>query len=259
MFSINEQKAIELGEAGEKAIREQNEYDALQYIDYLRELGDELLDTSQEKDLKRVAISLRNIGSKASQKNYANPAVASLQVLKYISEEAIEQNYSDALWSLARAVQEIGKSAAQYQLSEPAKNSIEVLEIIGLKAVEKKMEVVTLWTTMSLEEIAHISGEQKLQDLNTAAKASREKIIIASEKAGFVSRVQIEIYPKLISESISKFSELQNLQPAGYEGRSNEEFTEEEFFEGEMIEEGIEKRKGSEGCEDEGKGGEEKS
>ena len=41
MFSLNEQKAIELGESGERAIREQNEYDALQYAEYLRELGHE--------------------------------------------------------------------------------------------------------------------------------------------------------------------------------------------------------------------------
>ena len=259
MFSTNEKKAIELGEAGEKAIREQNEYDALQYIDYLKELGDELLDMNQEKDLKRVAISLRNIGNKATQINYAKSAVATLKVLKYISEEAIKQKYSDALWSLARAVQEIGKSAAQYQLLEPTKDSIEILEMIGLKAIENKMEVVTLWTTMSLEEIAYISGEQKLKEMNPAAKASREKIITASEKAGFVPRIQIEIYPKLISESISKFSELQNLQPAGYEGKSNEEFTEDEFFEGEMPEEEIENIKENEGNEDTEKGSEEKS
>ena len=30
MFSLNEQRAIELGDAGEKAVRENNEYDAIQ-------------------------------------------------------------------------------------------------------------------------------------------------------------------------------------------------------------------------------------
>ena len=82
MFSMNEQKAIELGEAGEKAIREQNEYNALQNVEYLREFGKELLEANLETDLKRVVISLRNIGNKAIQKRMENVASTTIDVLK---------------------------------------------------------------------------------------------------------------------------------------------------------------------------------
>ena len=45
--------------------------------------------------------------------------------------------------------------------------------------------------------------------------------------------VLFDKYPQLISQTVSQFSELRNLQPAGYETKPNEEFTEEEFFEDE--------------------------
>ena len=82
MFSLNEQRAIELGEAGEKAVREQDEYSALQNIEYLREFGQELLEANFESDLKRVIISIRNIGSKGIQKKMDNVTSASLTCLK---------------------------------------------------------------------------------------------------------------------------------------------------------------------------------
>jgi hypothetical protein len=95
------------------------------------------------------------------------------------------------------------------------------------------MEVVTLWTTLALEEIDYIANKQQLEDLSKAAKDAREKIINSSEAAGFVTRDQIEKYPQLIANTVGEFAELQNLQPAGYAGRPNEEFTEDEFYEGE--------------------------
>ena len=231
MFSLNEQKAIELGEAGEKAIREQNDYDALQNVEYLREFGEELLEANLEKDLKRVVISLRNIGNKAIQKRMENVASTTIDVLKALAEPALEKNFSNALWSFSKAVQEIGKGAVQFQMLEPAKKALETLEIIGLGAVEKKMEVVTLWTTLALEEMDYLANRQQLEDFSKAAKTAREKIIKSSEAAGFVTREQIEKYPQLIAQTVSEFAELQNLQPAGYAGKPNEEFTEEEFFE----------------------------
>ena len=114
---------------------------------------------------------------------------------------------------------------------EPAKNAVETLEIIGLGAVAKKMEVVTLWTTLALEEMTYLADRQHLEDLSKAAKTAREEIIKSSEAAGFVTREQIEKYPQIIAQTVSEFAELQNLQPAGYAGKPNEEFTEEEFFE----------------------------
>jgi hypothetical protein len=99
------------------------------------------------------------------------------------------------------------------------------------------MEVVTLWTSLALEEIDYLANRQQLEDLSRAAKDSREKIIKSSEEAGFITREQIEKYPQLIAHTVSEFAELQNLQPAGYEGRKpNEEFNEEEFFEEEDME-----------------------
>jgi len=243
MFSVNEQKAIELGESGEKAVREQNEYDALQYIEYLRELGEELLrvdlpNVDFEKDLKRVAISLRNIGNKAVQKQIETVASNAAEVIGTLAEPSIEKNFSNALWSFSKAVQEIGKGAAQAEMPGPAVSAVNTLVIIGKGAVAKKMEVVTLWTTMSLEEIGYLAGKKQLQDLSNAAKTAREGIIKASEDNGFITRKQIVIYPQLISQTLSEFSDMQNLQPAGYEGKkSNEEFTEEEFFEEEAEEE----------------------
>jgi hypothetical protein len=231
MFSMNEQKAIELGESGERATREQNEYDALQYVEYLREFGEELLEANLENDLKRVVISLRNIGNKAIQKRMDNVASTTIDVLRALAEPALEKNFSNALWSFSKAVQEIGKGAVQFQMLEPAKKGMETLEIIGLGAVEKKMEVVTLWTTLALEEMAYLADRQHLEDLNKAAKTAREKIIESSEAAGFVTREQIEKYPQIISQTVSEFAESQNLQPAGYAAKPNEEFTEEEFFE----------------------------
>ncbi|MDD3247183.1 MAG: hypothetical protein PHF18_10100 [Methanosarcina sp.] len=243
MFSVNEQKAIELGESGEKAVREQNEYDALQYIEYLRELGEELLRVDRpeadfEKDLKRVAISLRNIGNKAVQKQIQTVASNAVEVIGTLAEPSIEKDFSNALWSFSKAVQEIGKGAAQAEMLETGGSAVKTLEMIGKGAVAKKMEVVTLWTTMSLEEIGYLAGKKQLLDLSNAAKTAREGIIKASEDNGFVTREQIVIYPQLISQTISEFSDMQNLQPAGYEGsRPNEEFTEEEFFEEEAEEE----------------------
>jgi hypothetical protein len=231
MFSLNEQKAIELGEAGEKALREQNEYDALQYIEYLREFGEELIESSLETDLKRVVISLRNIGNKAVQKRIDTVASNALRVLKSLAEPALEKNLSNAIWSFSKAVQEIGKGATQFKMIEPAQNAVDALEIIGSGAVAKRMEVVTLWTAMALEEMTYLADRQQLEDLSSMAKTSREKIIKASEEGKFVTREQIEKYPKLIAQTVGEFSELQNLQPAGYAARPNEEFTEEEFFE----------------------------
>lgn len=233
MFSLNEQKAIELGESGERAIREQNEYDALQYAEYLRELGHELLENDLENDLKRVIISLRNIGNKAVQKKMDNVASTALNELKSLSEIALDKNFSNAMWSFSKAAQEIGKGAVQVEMLEPAKLAIDTLKMIGMGAVEKKMEVVTLWTTMSLEEMAYLANKQQLEDLTKEAKEAREEIIEYSEVSGFVTKEQIEKYPQLISQTVSQFSELRNLQPAGYETKPNEEFTEEEFFEDE--------------------------
>ena len=100
------------------------------------------------------------------------------------------------------------------------------------------MEVVTLWTTMSLEEIGYLAGKKQLEDLSNSAKDARERVIQFSEDSGFIPREQIVKYPQLISQTLSEFSDLQNLQPAGYgENRPNEEFTEEEFFEEEAEEE----------------------
>ena len=231
MFSLNEQKAIELGEAGEKAIREQNEYDALQNIEYLREFGVELLDANLEKDLKRVIISLRNIGNKAVQKRIENVASTTIDVLKSLAEPSLDKNFSSALWSFSKAVQEIGKGAAQFQMLEAAKSAVDTLDFIGSGAVEKRMEVVTLWTALALEEIDFLANRQNLEDLSNAAKDAREKLIKSSEAAGFIPRDQIEKYPQLIAQTVSEFAELQNLQPAGYAGRPNEEFEEDEFFE----------------------------
>lgn len=231
MFSLNEQKAIELGESGERAIREQNEYDALQYAEYLREFGQELLNANLENDLKRVIISLRNIGNKAIQKKFDNVASTVLNDLKSLSEIALDKNFSNAMWSFSKAAQEIGKGTVQFQMLETAKLALDTLEMIGLGAVEKKMEVVTLWTTMALEEMAYLANRQQLEDFTKETKEVREKIIESSEASGFVTREQIEKYPQLIVQSISEFSELQNLQPAGYAAKPNEEFTEEEFFE----------------------------
>lgn len=232
MFSLNEQKAIELGEAGEKAIREKNEYDALQNIEYLREFGLELLESNYEKDLKRVVISLRNIGNKAIQKRMETVSSTAVDVLKSLAEPSIEKNYSSTLWSFSKAVQEIGKGATQFRMLETATKAVDTLDIIGLGAVTKKMEVVTLWTALSLEEIDYLANRQQLEDLSKAAKDAREQLIKKSEDAGFIPRDQIEKYPQLIAQTVSEFAELQNLQPAGYAGRKpNEEFTEEEFFE----------------------------
>ncbi|AKB47892.1 hypothetical protein MSKOL_2115 [Methanosarcina sp. Kolksee] len=231
MFSLNEQKAIELGESGERAIREKNEYDALQYAEYLREFGQELLEGNLEKDLKRVAISLRNIGNKAIQKKIENVASTALSDLNSLSETALDKGFSNAMWSFSKAVQEIGKGAVQFQMLESAKIALDTLKMIGMGAVEKKMEVVTLWTTMSIEEMAYLANRQQLEDLTKDAKEAREEIIEYSEASGFVTREQIEKYPQLIAQTVSQFSELQNLQPAGYAAKPNEEFTEEEFFE----------------------------
>jgi hypothetical protein len=233
MFSLNEQKAIELGEAGERAVKEQNEYDALQYLDYLRELGVELLEADMETDLKRVAISLRNIGNKAVQKKIDTVASMALGNIDSLSEAALEKNFSNAMWSFSKAAQEIGKGAVQLQMLEPAKLAIDTLKMIGLGAVEKKMEVVALWTTLALAEITYLANQQQLEDLGRDAKEAREEIIESSESAGFKTREEIEMYPQLIAQTVSQFSELKDLQPAGYEGRPNEEFTEEEFFEDE--------------------------
>lgn len=231
MFSLNEQKAIELGESGERAIREQNEYDALQYVEYLREFGEELLESNLENDLKRVVISLRNIGNKAIQKKIENVASTVLSDLKSLSETALDKNFSNAMWSFSKAIQETGKGAVQFQMLESAKIALDTLKMIGLGAVEKKMEVVTLWTTMALEEMAYLANRQRLEDFTKEAKEAREEIIEYSEASGFVTREQIEKYPQLIAQSISEFSELQNLQPVGYAAKPNEEFTEEEFLE----------------------------
>jgi hypothetical protein len=231
MFSLNEQKAIELGESGEKAIREQNEYDALQYVEYLREFGEELLEANLENDLKRVIISIRNMGNKAIQKKIENVASMALNDLKSLSETALDKNFSNAMWSFSKAAQEIGKGAVQFQMLEPAKIALDSLKIIGLGAVEKKMEVVTLWTTMALEEMAYLANRQQLEDFSKEAKEAREEIIESSELAGFVTREQIEKYPQIISQTVTEFAEVQNLQPAGYAARPNEEFTEEEFLE----------------------------
>jgi len=237
MFSLNEQKAIELGESGEKAIREQNEYDALQYVQYLQEFGEELLEANLETDLKRVVVSLRNIGNKAVQKKIENVASTTLEVLRNLSEPAIEKNFSNSLWSFSKAVQEVGKGAVQFQMLEAAKSAVETLEIIGSGAVAKKMEVVTLWTTLALEEMSYLANRQNLEDLSKMAKDAREEIIKSSEAAGFVTREQVEKYPQLIAQTVGEFAELQNLQPAGYAAKPNEEFTEEEFFEEDIEEE----------------------
>jgi hypothetical protein len=123
---------------------------------------------------------------------------------------------------------------------EAAKRAVDTLEIIGLGAVAKKMEVVTLWTALALEEIDYIANRQQLADLSKAAKDAREKLIKTSEEAGFIPRDQIEKYPQLIANTVGEFAELQNIQPSGYTGRKpNEEFDEEEFYEEEdEMEEG---------------------
>lgn len=162
-----------------------------------------------------------------------------VEVIGTLADPSIEKNFSNALWSFSKAAQEIGKGASQAAMLESAGKAVKVLDMIGTGAVEKRMEVVTLWTTMSLEEIAYLAGQKQLEDLSNAAKDAREGIIKASEEAGFVPREQIEKYPQLISQTVSQFSDMQNLQPAGYGGnRPNEEFTEEEFFEEEAEEEG---------------------
>lgn len=242
MFSINEQKAIELGEAGIKAASEGNEYIAIQNIDYLRELGVELIKEDFETESKTVAVYIRNIGTKAAQKKFEEPANAAIGALKELSEMALEKSYSNALWSLARAVQEVGKGAAQFKIEVPAQKAVEVLEMIGLGAVEKKMEVVTLWTTLALGEIDFIANEQKLSEITAAAKASREAIIKSSEEKGFVSREQIEVYPKLISETIKNFGAYQDLMPSSYPEKANEAFNEETFFEEEAEDEEAENK-----------------
>lgn len=237
MFSLNEQKAIELGESGEKAVREQNEYDALQYIEYLREFSEELIEANLETDLKRAIISLRNIGNKAVQKRNDTIAANSLQVIKSLVEPALEKNFPNAMWSFSKAVQELGKGAVQFKMLEPAKDAVGALETIGSGAVAKRMEVVTLWTTMALEEMSYLADRQQLEELSNMAKTARERIIKVSEEGEFVTREQIEKYPQLIAQTVGEFAELQNLQPAGYAGRPNEEFTEDEFFEEEAEEE----------------------
>ena len=136
MFSINEQKAIELGESGEKAVREQNEYDALQYVEYLREFAEELLSADFETDLKRVAISLRNIGNKAVQKNFGSVASGAVEVVDSLAGSLVEKDLQCSLVFLKTA-QEIGKGAAQVEMPETAENAVKALEKIGRGAVEK--------------------------------------------------------------------------------------------------------------------------
>ncbi len=237
MFTMNEQKAIELGEAGIKAASERNEYDAIQNIDYLRELGVELIKGDLEKESKMVAVYIRNIGTKAAQKRFEEPATAAIEALKELSEMSLEKGYSNALWSLARAVQEVGKGAAHFKIEVPAQKAVGVLEIIGLGAVEKKMEVVTLWTTLALEEIDFVSNEQELPEIVDAAKAACEAIIKSSEEKGFIARQQIEVYPKLIYDTIKNFGGYQDLRPSSYQDQANEAFREETFFEEEAEDE----------------------
>lgn len=184
-----------------------------------------------------MAISIRNIGSKAVQKRNEEIATVSIGVLKELSEQAFVKSYSNALFSLAKAVQEIGKGSAGFEMKIPAQKAIETLEMIGLKAVETKMEVVTLWSTLALEEITYESNEKELEALRDAAKAAREAVIEAAEEKKFVTREQIEIYPKLICEAIKNFGAYQDLSPSGYDATPNEEFTEEEFLEEEAVEE----------------------
>ncbi|MDD3041769.1 MAG: hypothetical protein PHV51_02760 [Methanosarcinaceae archaeon] len=241
IFSINEKRAIELGNAGVNAARDNKEYEAVQNIEYLKELGEELIREKYEKDSKTVAISLRNIGSKAAQNKIEETAITAIKALRELSDQAFEKGYSDALFSLARAVQEIGKSAAKSELEKSTKYAVETLERIGLQAVEHKMEVVTLWTTLALGEIAYESGERQLEVLQETAKAVRETIIKAAEDKAFIPRAQIEIYPKLISDTIKSFGDYPDLAPAGYDATPNEEFTEEEFFEGEAVDNSEEK------------------
>jgi hypothetical protein len=230
MFSLNQQKAIELGQTGEKAIRQQNDYDALQIIEYLREFGEELLGANLETDLKGVIISLRNIGNKAVQKKMENVTSVDVEALKVLAELTIGKKFSIALLSFSKALQEVGKGAAQFQMLDTAKSAVDTLEIIGSGAVTNKMEVVTLWTALALEEIGYIASRQQFENLSKAAKDAREKIIKSSEAEGFIPREQIEKYPQLIANSVSQFAEVQNIQPVGYAGSPNEEFTEEEFL-----------------------------
>ncbi|MDI9396055.1 MAG: hypothetical protein QM426_11910 [Euryarchaeota archaeon] len=237
MFSLNEQKAIELGESGEKAVREENEYDALQYIEYLREFGEELIGANMEKELKRVVISLRKIGNKAVQKRIDSVATSAVQVLESLAEPVLENNLSNAMWSFSKAVQEIGKGATQFKMIEPAQNAVGALEIIGSGAVAKRMEVVTLWTAMALGEVSYLADQQQLEDLSNMAKTAREGIIKASEEGKLATREQIEKYPQLIAQTVGEFAELQNLQPAGYEVRPKKEPKEDESFEEEAGEE----------------------
>lgn len=112
---------------------------------------------------------------------------------------------------------------------------------MGLQAVEHKMEVVTLWTTLALGEIDYESGEGQLETLQEAAKTSHEAIIKAAEDKDFITRVQIEIYPKLICDTIKSFGNYSDLAPAGYDATPNEEFTEEELLEGEAVDNSEEK------------------
>ncbi len=88
--------------------------------------------------------------------------------------------------SFSKALQEVGKGAAQFQLLDTAKSAVDTLEIIGSGAVTNRMEVVTLWTALALEEIDYIASRQQLEDLSKAAKAARERIIKSSEAEGFI-------------------------------------------------------------------------
>jgi len=69
---------------------------------------------------------------------------------------------------------------------DTAKSTVDTLEIIGSGAVTNRMEVVTLWTALALEEIDYIASRQQLEDLSKAAKDARERIIKYSEAEGFI-------------------------------------------------------------------------
>ncbi|MDD2438805.1 MAG: hypothetical protein PHD41_01060 [Methanosarcinaceae archaeon] len=228
-----------MGDAGLSAVREKKEYEAIQNLKYLQELGVELINENFEKESRTVAISLRNIGSKAALNKLEETSKVALKLLRELSEKAFEKKYADTLFSLARALQEIGKSSAKAGLKLPSKQAVEGLEEIGLKAVEHKMEVLTLWSTLALGEIAYEAGKKELKAPQARAKAAREAIIKAAEAKAFVTRAQIELYPQLICDTVKSFGDYPALAPAGYEPTSektpkaNEEFTEEEFFKGE--------------------------
>ena len=57
---------------------------------------------------------------------------------------------------------------------DTAKRAVDTLEIIGSGAVANRMEVVTLWTALALEEIGYIASRQQLEAKQSSKRCKRK-------------------------------------------------------------------------------------